>query len=77
MPQREPFDRYLDDASEMSLQNTMLCRQNEIAKARRAIFAEMDRIFEAGADVRDLQRELDRRKKLLKMVKHDVQKGVA
>jgi hypothetical protein len=77
MAQRDTFDRYLNDASQMSLENAMLCRQNEIAKARRATFAEIDMIFEAGADVRDLQREIERRKKLLKVVESPAREGAA
>lgn len=69
------LDRYLQNASDTSLENTTLVKMSLVAKHRRAILAEIDQIIEELADVKFIQRELDRRRSQLKVVESKQKAG--
>jgi hypothetical protein len=62
------LDRYLSNASDVSLENTVLMKMGLVSKHRRAVLAEIDRITDELADVKFIQRELDRRRRQLTVV---------
>ena len=66
--ERPSLERYVENASDVSLDNSVLMKMTKVSKHKRAIFAELEQIIEELADVKFIQRERDRRRRLIKVV---------